>query len=101
MIIIIIIIINIVDNNNNIIIIIVIIISSSSSSGSSSSSSSSSVREGLSPHGAGRQLQGRVPREVVSIATTPSPPIKSLDFIGFDSSELLILRGGNSHVHRI
>ena len=29
---------------------------------------------------------------------TPSPPIKSLDFRGFDSSRLLILRGGNSHV---
>ena len=33
--------------------------------------------------------------------TTPSPPIKSLDFRGFDSSKLLILRGGNSHIHRI
>ena len=32
---------------------------------------------------------------------TPSPPIKSFDFRGFDSSKLLILRGGNSHVHRI
>ena len=29
---------------------------------------------------------------------TPSPPIKSLDFSGFDSSRLLILRGGNYHV---
>ena len=29
---------------------------------------------------------------------TLSPPIKSLDFRGFDSSRLLILRGGNSHV---
>ena len=29
---------------------------------------------------------------------TPSPPIKSLNFRGFDSSRLLILRGGNSHV---
>ena len=28
----------------------------------------------------------------------PSPPTKSLDFEGFDSSRLLILRGGNSHV---
>ena len=28
---------------------------------------------------------------------TPSPPTKSLDFRGFDSSKLLILRGGNSH----
>ena len=32
-----------------------------------------------------------------SIVVTPSPPIKSLDFRGFDSSRLLILRGGNSH----
>ena len=29
---------------------------------------------------------------------TPSPPTKSLDFRGFDSSRLLILMGGNSHV---
>ena len=32
---------------------------------------------------------------------TPSPPIKSLDFRRFDSSRLLILRGGNSHIQRI
>ena len=32
--------------------------------------------------------------------TTPSPPIKSLDFEGFDSSRLLILRVGNSHDSR-
>ena len=25
---------------------------------------------------------------------TPNPPVKSLDFRGFDSSKLLILRGG-------
>ena len=31
-------------------------------------------------------------------AHTPSPPTKSLGFKGFDSSKLLILRGGNSHV---
>ena len=29
---------------------------------------------------------------------TPSPPAKSFDFRVFDSSRLLILRGGNSHV---
>ena len=29
---------------------------------------------------------------------TPSPPTKSLGFEGIDSSRLLILRGGNSHV---
>ena len=29
---------------------------------------------------------------------TPSPPTKSFDFRGFDSSKLLILKGGNSHV---
>ena len=34
-------------------------------------------------------------------AHTPRPPIKSLDFRGFDSSKLLILRGGNSHVSGI
>ena len=34
-------------------------------------------------------------------SVTPSPPTKSLDFRGFDSSRLLILRGGNSHVRRI
>ena len=28
----------------------------------------------------------------------PSPPTKSFDFRGFDSSRLLILRGGSSHV---
>ena len=32
---------------------------------------------------------------------TPSPPTKSLDFRGFDSSKLLILRGGSSHVRII
>ena len=41
-----------------------------------------------SPHLAERQLM-------------PSPPTKSLDFRGFDSSRLLILRGGNSHVRGI
>ena len=30
---------------------------------------------------------------------TPSPPTKSLGFRGFDSSRLLILRGGNYHIH--
>ena len=32
---------------------------------------------------------------------TPSLPTKSLGFRGFDSSRLLILRDGNSHVRRI
>ena len=32
---------------------------------------------------------------------TPSPPTKSLGFRGLDSSKLLILKGGNSHVRRI
>ena len=32
---------------------------------------------------------------------TPSPPTKSFDFRGFDSSKLLILEGGNSHVRLI
>ena len=33
-----------------------------------------------------------------SLMGTPSPPTKSLDFRGFDSSRLLILWGWNSHV---
>ena len=32
---------------------------------------------------------------------TPSPPIMSLHFRGFDSSKLSIIVGGNSHVRRI
>ena len=35
---------------------------------------------------------------IVIIIITPSPPTKSFDFRGFDSSRLLILRGGNFHV---
>ena len=34
----------------------------------------------------------------VSLPSSTSPPTKSFDFRGFDSSRLLILRGGNSHV---
>ena len=34
-------------------------------------------------------------------SSTPSPPTKSFDFRGFDSSRLLILKGGNSHVRII
>ena len=34
-------------------------------------------------------------------SNTPSPPTKSLDFGGFESSRLSILRGGNSHVRMI
>ena len=45
---------------------------------------------GASPRGLGR-LRRRL----------ASPPTKSLDFRGFDSSRLLILRGGNSHVRGI
>ena len=37
-------------------------------------------------------------RLTVSPKATPSPPTKSFDFGGFDSSKLLILKGGNSHV---
>ena len=37
---------------------------------------------------------------MMSNKDTPSPPVKSLGFRGFDSSRLLILRGGNSHVRR-
>ena len=36
-----------------------------------------------------------------SRAATPSPPTKSSGFRGFDSSRLLILKGGNSHVREI
>ena len=32
---------------------------------------------------------------------TPSPPTKSVGFRGFDSSKLLILKGGKSHVRII
>ena len=39
--------------------------------------------------------------EEMSVVRTPSPPTKSLGFEGFDSSSLLILRGGNSYVRRI
>ena len=50
-------------------------------------------------HGAGEVPRSR-PEDNVSreIGRTPSPPIKSFDFRGFDSSRLLILKGGNSHV---
>ena len=37
----------------------------------------------------------------IAITITPSPPTKSLGFRGFDSSKLLILKGGNSHVRII
>ena len=38
---------------------------------------------------------------VNTTTVTPSPPTKSFDFGGFDSSKLLILKGGNSHVRVI
>ena len=38
---------------------------------------------------------------IVGSPHTPSPPTKSLGFEGLDSSRLLILRGGNSHVRCI
>ena len=37
----------------------------------------------------------------ITFQSTPSPPTKSLDFRGFDSNKLLILRGGNYHIHII
>ena len=40
-------------------------------------------------------------RILKSLFSTPSPPTKSSGFKGFDSSRLLILRGGNSHVRII
>ena len=39
--------------------------------------------------------------QINNAQNTPSPPTKSLDFRGFDSSRLLILKGGNSHVRMI
>ena len=36
-----------------------------------------------------------------SSTPSPIPPTKSFDFGGFDSSKLLILRGGNYHIHII
>ena len=38
---------------------------------------------------------------IITTLITPSPPIKSCDFRGFDSSKLSILKCGNSHVRRI
>ena len=35
---------------------------------------------------------------IFMVESTPSPPTKSFDFRGFDSSKILILKGGNSHV---
>ena len=35
------------------------------------------------------------------VMNMPSPPTRSLDFREFDSSKLLILKGGNSHVRII
>ena len=34
----------------------------------------------------------------IGLPEYPPAPTKSLDFRGFDSSKLLIIRGGNSHV---
>ena len=45
-------------------------------------------------------LTGRTPA-AEEVAATPSPPTKSFDFEGFDSSKLLILKSGNSHVRII
>ena len=44
------------------------------------------------------QSKKSTPNFCTASRDTPSPPIKSLDFRGFDSSRLSILRGGNSHV---
>ena len=38
---------------------------------------------------------------IITITATPSPPTKSSGFRGFDSSRLLILMGGNYHIHII
>ena len=50
-------------------------------------------------HGEDAEREGfRGVRRCFCCFVTPSPPIKSFDFRGFDSSRLLILRGGNYHV---
>ena len=41
---------------------------------------------------------GKLARKICMFLGTPNPPTKSSGFRGFDSSILLILRGGNSHV---
>ena len=46
-------------------------------------------------------LKSRVAVRRLAVARTPSPPTKSCDFRRFDSSKLLILKGGNSHVRWI
>ena len=50
---------------------------------------------------AGRLALGRARGEAGRGRSTASPPTKSLDFRGFDSSRLLILKGRNSHVRII
>ena len=42
-----------------------------------------------------RQTQLTFSQKTQKTIATPSPPIESFDFRGFDSSKLLILRGGN------
>ena len=48
----------------------------------------------------GQQSASRLGGDLRSLRT-PSPPTKSLGFRGFDSSKLLILKGGNHHVRII
>ena len=48
-----------------------------------------------------RGVGGCLVQSPVLFRATPSPPTKSLGFRGFDSSKLLILKGGNSHVRMI
>ena len=44
-------------------------------------------------------IHNRIDRyRTISACHTPIPPTKSLGFGGFDSSKLLILKVGNSHV---
>ena len=38
---------------------------------------------------------------IIISSSMPSPPTKRLGFEWFDSSKLLIVRGGNSHARRI
>ena len=56
-------------------------------------------------HGAGAGADAAAnaarPEKTPRSLRTSSPPTKSFDFRGFDSSKLLIIRGGNSHVRII
>ena len=60
-----------------------------------------SLRDGLSQTCKLSMSDVQSRQYAASLDNTPSPPTKSAGFRGFDSSRLLILKGGNSHVRRI